>query len=482
MSRTSGSRSELALPALGARVGGWPGARQMAVGTRPDRDLVPPPELARDAPVRRLLEGLDREAVLALRVEADAALAQRLEGRRGEPLHRAPPLRRDERLDARVAPFARPDRVAVRLALLDEPALVRPREHAGVGLLLVEALESLGDHPPVRPDHGERLEAVVAADVEVHRVVARRHLDGAGAELGVDAGVGDDGHPALDDGDDDLAADRLSVPRIVGVHGNRDVGEHRRGPHRRDRDPALRAVGERVAHIRERVVHLDVLDLEIRDRRLVIRAPVDDPVRAVDPACVPETDEEGHHRLDVRLVHREALARVVERRAEAAVLAHDRPPGRLEPAPRPLEERVAADLLPRRPLRDELLLDDVLRRDTGVVVAGLPERVEAPHPVPADQHVLDRAVERVPHVQLAGHVRRRHADHERLVAAAPRAGGVETVGLPRLLPAPFDGGRVVQRLHQARECTERLRQRGRGSCWCRARGAGSRGPRRVPRS
>ena len=85
----------------------------------------------------------------------------------------------------------------------------------------------------------------------------------------------------------------------------------------------------------------------------------------------------------------------------------------VEPAPRPLEERVAADLLPRRPLGDQLLLDDVLRRDAGVVVAGLPERVEAAHPVPADQHVLDRAVERVAHVQLAGHVRRRHADHER---------------------------------------------------------------------
>ena len=31
------------------------------------------------------------------------------------------------------------------------------------------------------------------------------------------------------------------------------------------------------------------------------------------------------------------------------------------------------------------------------------------HPVPADEHVLERAVQRVAHVQLAGHVRRRHA-------------------------------------------------------------------------
>ena len=45
-----------------------------------------------------------------------------------------------------------------------------------------------------------------------------------------------DRHAALDDGDDHLAADRVAVPRIVGVDGDRDVGEHRRRPHRRDRD------------------------------------------------------------------------------------------------------------------------------------------------------------------------------------------------------------------------------------------------------
>ena len=233
--------------------------------------------------------------------------------------------------------------------------------------------------------------------------------------------VGDDGHAALDDRDDDLASDRVAVPLVVGMHRDRDVGEDRRRAHRRDRDP-LRAVAvrERVEHVEERVVHLDVLDLEIRDRRLVVRAPVDDAVRAVDPARLPEPDEERHHRLDVRVVHREPLARVVERRAEAAVLAHDRPPRRGEPAPRPLEEGVAPDLLARRALRDELLLDHVLGRDPGVVVAGLPERVEAAHPVPADEHVLDRAVESVPHVELARDVRRRDADDEACRRAARR--------------------------------------------------------------
>ena len=116
-------------------------------------------------------------------------------------------------------------------------------------------------------------------------------------------------------------------------------------------------------------------------------------------------------------------------------------------APDALDERVAAELLARGALLRELLLDDVLGRDAGVVVARLPERVVALHPVPADQHVLDRAVERVAHVQRAGDVRRRHADHERLLAALARARAVEAFVLPGALPALLDAVRLVQRLH-----------------------------------
>ena len=96
-------------------------------------------------------------------------------------------------------------------------------------------------------------------------------------------------------------------------------------------------------------------------------------------------------------------------------------PVALEPAPSPLDERLATDLLARRALGDELLLDHVLGRDPRVVVARLPERVEAAHPVPADEHVLDRAVQGVAHVQLARDVRRRARDH---------------VGSSRRAPAP----------------------------------------------
>ena len=51
-----------------------------------------------------------------------------------------------------------------------------------------------------------------------------------------------------------------------------------------------------------------------------------------------------------------------------------------------------------------------LRGDAGVIGAGHPQGVVALHAPPADQHVLQRVVEGVAHVQGAGHVRRRDDD------------------------------------------------------------------------
>jgi hypothetical protein len=47
-------------------------------------------------------------------------------------------------------------------------------------------------------------------------------------------------------------------------------------------------------------------------------------------------------------------------------------------------------------------------------VPGQPEHGLAAHPLEADQHVLQRVVQRMPDVQRAGDVRRRDHDRERL--------------------------------------------------------------------
>ena len=135
---------ELRLPALRASLRLGLGDGDVAVGAVPDGQLVPPPELPRDVPVGRVGERVDREAVLRLGVVAHAARLQSLDRRRAELVHAAPPLERDQRLDAALAALADGDRVAVGLTALDEAALLAPGQHAAAGFLLIESCKLAG--------------------------------------------------------------------------------------------------------------------------------------------------------------------------------------------------------------------------------------------------------------------------------------------------------------------------------------------------
>ena len=253
------------------------------------------------------------------------------------------------------------------------------------------------------------------ADLEVVGVVRRGHLDRAGAEGGVDVVVGDDRDPPAGQRQLDLGADQVLVALVVGVHGDGGVAEHRLGPGGRDDD---RRVAVAVPDGDELAVVVAVLDLDVGQRGQAARAPVDDPLGAVDQAVVEHPLEDGLHRAGQALVHREALAGPVDAVAEPAHLAEDLAAGLGLPLPDPLDERLAAEVVPGQALLGQLALDHVLRGDAGVVHARQPERVVALHPPAADQRVHQRVLERVAEVQRAGHVRRRDDDGERRLAAS----------------------------------------------------------------
>ena len=122
------------------------------------------------------------------------------------------------------------------------------------------------------------------------------------------------------------------------------------------------------------------------------------------------------------------------------------PPYSLEPALRVLVEAFAAEVALRLALLGERAADRGPGRDPAVVVARLKERVEAAHPVVADERVLERELEAVADRQRAGDVRRGMHDDECLAGRA-RVGLVKAFLLPGLLPAGLDGLLVVHRLH-----------------------------------
>ena len=87
-------------------------------------------------------------------------------------------------------------------------------------------------------------------------------------------------------------------------------------------------------------------------------------------------------------------------------------------------QRLAAEVVPGLLLLlEQATLDDGLGGDAGVVGAGHPEGVEALHPPPSDEDVLERVIERMAEVQCTGDVGRR--DHDAIGRPIARRVGVE---------------------------------------------------------
>ena len=131
-------------------------ADRLAVRRRPDRELVTPPELARQAPVgasppaRRSRTGAATRGGSARAARASASIA----GRAGSSIvhHHCSEISGSMREWHRSHV---PDRVAVVLALDELPSLLDPGDNGRIGLGLRQPCEITGlvAHPAVEPDH-----------------------------------------------------------------------------------------------------------------------------------------------------------------------------------------------------------------------------------------------------------------------------------------------------------------------------------------
>src|SRR6185436_6611561 len=204
------------------------------------------------------------------------------------------------------------------------------------------------------------------------------------------------------------------------------------------------AVRERIAHVPQRAVLLLGLDFEVRHGRLQHRVPVHEPLAAVYEAIFVETNEGVLHRARHAGIHGEAVAAPVDGRAETAHLSRDGPAGLLLPTPHALVESFSAERVARLALGEELALDDHLRRDAGVVRARLPKRAVALHAMETREHVHDRVLERVAHVERPSHVRWRDDDAKGRAAAC---GSEVALRLPASVDSLLDVCRRVGLVH-----------------------------------
>jgi hypothetical protein len=259
----------------------------------------------------------------------------------------------------------------------------------------------------------QRREAVALAYGKVVEIVSRRDLHAAGSEFGVHERIGDDRDLATGQRQHDLGAHQRPVARIVGMHRHGDVAQHRLGARGGHHHAGARGpVGGRVTDLPQAAVLFLVFDFQVRHRRLQLRIPIHQSLSAVDQALLVQAREGLYHDARKPLVHREVGARPVAGVAQALHLLQDGVARLLLPLPDAVDEILPCHVAPLQALLLELALHHDLGRDAGVVGSGKPQRVEPAHPVVAGQRVHDRVVERMPHVQNAGYVRRGQLDSE----------------------------------------------------------------------
>ena len=300
-------------------------------------------------------------------------------------------------------------------------------------------------------EHIHQCQIVAPAHLEVVEVVGGSDLDRAGALLRIGIFIGDDRDAPSDQRQNDVLPDEIRVAFVVRMHGHRGVAEHglrSRGRNRDERRGIVRVERdalERIANVPEMPLHLDLLHLEVGDGGEQLGVPVDQPLVLVDEPLAVKLNEHLAHGAREAFVHGEALARPVAGGAEPLQLLDDGAAQFRLPRPHLFEEffateRAASGLLALH----ELTLDHHLGGDAGMVGAGLPEHVAAAHALETGEHVLERVVERMAHMQGAGNVGRRDDD---AVGSAPHAAPADRHGtrppLPTGVDAPLDGGGLV---------------------------------------
>ena len=370
-------------------------------------------------------------------------------------MHAHKPLVRQTWLDNRITAIAVTHAVLMRLDLHQRADGLEQLHDARTCFETVEAFEFVGNascgqlhftqHAVGIDDdrHGERMSL---ADFEVVCVVCGSDFHRPRAERGIGVCVGDDGNTHAVQWQDELLSNELRVARIIGIHGNSHITQHRFRSGGGDRDGLRRCVGEGVAQMIELAGRLGELGFLVGQRRPATRAPVNDAVSLVNQSIFVQAHERFTHGR--RQLRREGVsrARPVGTRADRLELIENLAARLLDKRHNPFHKRLASQIEACVSFNGELLFDDILRRDACVIGAGYPQRLVGGHPTPTDQDILHRVVEPMAHMQYRGDVWRWHDDDKGLaLGGAFGAGGENTMLGPTRIPARLRGRGVVVR-------------------------------------
>ena len=253
----------------------------------------------------------------------------------------------------------------------DAPLLGESFANLDASLEAVHSVEfgsGVGNLAGLVHDGGHR-QVVPQAHLEVVGIVSRRDLHSAGSELGVDVVVRDDRDLTPGERMIESGADEVLVALVLGMDRHCGITEHRLDASGRDDDVRLVVVERAVAQGNQLTLDVLELHLDVGDRGLQHRRPVHETLGAVDQTLVEHALEDGLNGAREALVHRETIATPVDTVTDAPHLAPDGSTRFALPVPNFVDEELAAEIFLCLAVGSELLLDDGLRGDTGVIHA-----------------------------------------------------------------------------------------------------------------
>ena len=317
--RVPGQFHGVTQPVFFPDVGLVPADVNIAAGVVPGRDAVPPPQLARDAPVVDVAHPLEVGLGPVLRDEADITVFHGGDGRVGQGLDFYVPLVGEVRFDHCAGTVAARDHQGVVLDFLHQIQGFKVLDHLPARIIAVHSPvcgRAVFINHGVNSEDIQQWQVVALPHFIVIEIMGRRDLDAAGAELRVHVVVGYHRDGAVRQGQFHCLPHQFPVTLVVRVYRHRSVAQHGFGTRRGHHQTAV-AVAARVADVPEMPFFLFGQHLQVGDGRVQHRVPVHQPLAAVDEALVVQADKHFLHRMGKPFVHGETLPAPVHGRAQA---------------------------------------------------------------------------------------------------------------------------------------------------------------------
>ena len=411
----------------------------------PGGDAVAPPDLTADAPVLNIFHPVEIGLGPAFGVELDRAGADSLDSGLCQFIHPDEPLVAEERFDLHAAPFGETHVVGDVFDLFQQALRFDVGNAQFAAFVTVQtgiAFAADRVHGAVAVHHIDERQIMTLAHLIVVGVVGGGDLHAAGTLFRIGVFVLDNGDLAVRQRQIDRLANQVFVAGIVDRNCHSRIAEQRFRTGRGDHQIAG-TIRQRVTEVPELALDFLVDHFFVRERALGSGTPVHHAFAAVDVTLVIQLDKHLLDRIGKTFVHGEAFPFPVAGSTQFAELLDDRAAVLFLPVPDPFNEFFTPQRAAIDPFRfTQNFIHLAFRGDPGVVRAGEPADRFAHHAMPADQDVLKRIVQHMPHGQDTRHVRR--GDHNGIgFLFRIRLAAEQPVILPVGIPFGFDFRRFV---------------------------------------